>query len=121
MELTKRQLLTAQQAVGYAVMYAKTESETAEFALLKLDIDGALIRIEASEQKKAEHDKMDCPFNYCDSNPKCQNICHHSSKPYEVSKVKCDLCTNEWVAVRTEGLTKLECPNCWNMVNFENV
>jgi len=40
---------------------------------------------------------------------------------YEVSKVKCDLCGKEWVAVRTEGLTKLECPNCGNMVNFENV
>jgi len=34
MELTKRQLLTMQQAVGYAVMYAKTEIETAEFSLL---------------------------------------------------------------------------------------
>jgi hypothetical protein len=40
---------------------------------------------------------------------------------YEVSKVKCDLCGKEWVAVRTEELTKLECPNCGNMVNFENV
>ena len=78
MELTKRQLLTMQQAVGYAVMYAKTEHETAEFALLKIDIDGALIRIDAAEQRKAEHDKMDCPFNYCDSNPKCVGICHHS-------------------------------------------
>jgi hypothetical protein len=47
MKLTKRQLQIAQQAVGYAVMYAQTESETAEFALLKLDIDSALIRIDA--------------------------------------------------------------------------
>jgi len=48
-------------------------------------------------------------------------IDHHLSKPYEVSKIKCDLCNKEWVAVRTKGLTKLECPNCGNMVNFENV
>jgi len=41
--------------------------------------------------------------------------------PHEVSKVKCDLCDKEWIAVRPEGLTELECPNCENMVQFENV
>ena len=41
--------------------------------------------------------------------------------PHEASKVKCDLCEYEWIAVRPEGLTKLECPNCHNMVNFENI
>lgn len=78
MDLSKRQLLTAQQALGYAVMYAKTESETAEFALLKLDIDGMLIRQEAAEKRKAEHDKLGCPFLYCDSNPKCEGKCHYA-------------------------------------------
>jgi len=78
MKLTKRQLLTAQQALGYAVMYAKTEHETAEFALLKLDVDGALIRENANEERKAEHDKMGCPFHYCDSNPPCKNKCHYA-------------------------------------------
>ena len=43
------------------------------------------------------------------------------SDPHEVSKVKCDLCGKEWVAVRPEGLTILECPNCGNMVQFENI
>lgn len=33
-------------------------------------------------------------------------------EPHEASKVKCDLCGKEWVAVRPEGLIKLECPNC---------
>jgi hypothetical protein len=47
---------------------------------------------------------------------KIVNDCKH-----EVSKVKCDLCGKEWVAVRPEGLTKLECPDCGNMANFENV
>ena len=62
MELKGRNLLIAQQALGYAVMYAKTESETAEFALLKLDIDGALVREEAEKQKKIEHAKTGCPI-----------------------------------------------------------
>ena len=78
MELTKNKLLTMQQALGYAVMYAKTEHETAEFALLKLDIDGALIRKEAAENLKSEHDKMGCPFMYCDNNPKCAGKCKYS-------------------------------------------
>ena len=78
MDLSKRQLLTAQQALGYAVMYAKTESETAEFALLKLDIDGMLIRQEAAEKRKAEHGKLGCPFHFCDMNPKCEGECYYS-------------------------------------------
>lgn len=78
MDLSKRQLLTAQQALGYAVMYAKTEHETAEFALLKLDIDGALIRQEAEEKRKAEHEKLGCPFHYCDSSPKCEGKCRYA-------------------------------------------
>lgn len=78
MELSKRKLLTAQQALGYAVMYAKTESETAEFALLKLDIDGALIRIDAAEKRKAEHDKMGCPFHYCDNMTPCKGKCRYA-------------------------------------------
>lgn len=41
--------------------------------------------------------------------------------PHEVSQVKCDLCGKEWTAVRPEGLNKLECPQCGNMVLFENI
>ena len=40
---------------------------------------------------------------------------------YEASLVKCDLCNYKWVAVRIVGLELLQCPNCRNMVNFENV
>ncbi len=40
---------------------------------------------------------------------------------WESSKVKCDLCNREWVAVRPEGIERLECPNCHNMVSFENI
>lgn len=41
--------------------------------------------------------------------------------PHEVSTVKCDLCDNQWVAVRPVGVDKLQCPFCMNMVYFENV
>jgi len=78
MKLTWSQLLTAQQALAYAVMYAKTEHETAEFALLKLDIDEAIIR----KKIYKEHDKMGCPcvpFNYCDSIPKCEGKCRYAN------------------------------------------
>lgn len=78
MELSKNQLITAQQALGYAVMYAKTEHETAEFALLKLDIDAALIRKESQERRRAERDKMGCPFKFCDSNPPCKGKCRYA-------------------------------------------
>ena len=79
MELNWSRLLIAQQALGYAVMYAKTEHETAEFALLKLDIDEAIIRKKAIKEIQKEHDKMGCPFNYCDSNPKCKGKCRYAS------------------------------------------
>jgi hypothetical protein len=78
MELNKKQLFTIQQALGYAVMYAQTEHETAEFALIKLDIDEAIIRKKELENYKEEHSKMGCPFQYCDSNPKCEVKCHYS-------------------------------------------
>lgn len=35
------------------------------------------------------------------------------------SKVKCDLCSYEWVAVYHEDCDKLECPNCNNTVIFQ--
>jgi hypothetical protein len=79
MELTKSQLITLQQALGYAVIYAKTEHETAEFALLKLDVDSAIISLKTLEKHKAEHEKMGCPFKYCDSNPKCEGKCRYAN------------------------------------------
>jgi hypothetical protein len=39
---------------------------------------------------------------------------------HEVSKVKCDVCSYSWVAVRPVGLTELECPNCGRLCSFEN-
>jgi len=78
MRLTWGQLLTAQQALGYAVMYAKTEHETAEFALLKLDIESEIIRAKEYKEKNDLHERKDCPFKYCDSNPKCEGKCRYA-------------------------------------------
>lgn len=35
--------------------------------------------------------------------------------------VKCDLCAHEWVAVYHVDCDRLECPNCLNMVLFEEI
>jgi rubrerythrin len=45
----------------------------------------------------------------------------YTATQYETSLVVCDLCGHSWVAVRPQGLEKLECPNCDNMVYFENI
>lgn len=41
--------------------------------------------------------------------------------PHEASKVECGLCGHTWIAVRPQGLTELQCPNCKNMTQFENI
>ena len=40
---------------------------------------------------------------------------------FEASLVCCDLCGYKWAAVRPMGIEKLECPNCSNMVYFEDI
>jgi DNA-directed RNA polymerase subunit RPC12/RpoP len=40
---------------------------------------------------------------------------------YETSLVECDLCSYKWVAVRPKDTEKLECPNCSNIVHYENI
>lgn len=42
-------------------------------------------------------------------------------KGWLAGKVKCDLCSHNWIAVYHESSDKLECPNCTNMVYFECV
>lgn len=62
--------------------------------------------------------KNDCQFNndWINDNFRVDKL-----DPHEASKVRCDLCTHEWIAVRPEGLTELECPNCKNLGTFENI
>jgi hypothetical protein len=35
--------------------------------------------------------------------------------------IQCDLCSHKWTAVYLTELDKLECPNCTNMVIFDNL
>lgn len=46
MELSNYEIKQLSQAISYAIMYAKTESETAEFATLKVKVEGEIIRRE---------------------------------------------------------------------------
>lgn len=41
--------------------------------------------------------------------------------PHEASMVICLLCNHKWVAVRPKGCVRLECPNCNEIVEFENL
>lgn len=78
MELTYSQLLTVKESLSYAVLFAKTEHETAAFSLLLIDVQDSLIRESLNISNKERHDKMGCPFKYCDSNPKCEGKCRYS-------------------------------------------
>lgn len=49
------------------------------------------------------------------------NLDDEKKDPHEVSWVRCDICNYEWIAVRPEGVLQLECPNCTNIGNFENI
>jgi hypothetical protein len=79
MKLSNHEVKALGQALSYAIVYAKTESETAEFALLKVKVEGEIVRREQVAQAEAEHEKMNCPFRYCDSNPKCEKHCRYNS------------------------------------------
>lgn len=42
MKITDNELNTISQALSYAVMYAKTEPETAEFAIIKVKVESEI-------------------------------------------------------------------------------
>lgn len=44
-----------------------------------------------------------------------------NKKEWISSKVKCDLCSYEWIAVYHQDSERLECNKCGNMVHFENL
>ena len=43
----------------------------------------------------------------------------NKQKKWKGSKVKCDLCGREWIAVFHIDCEKLECPDCHNMAYYE--
>jgi len=80
MEFGKEKLETIKNALQYAVLNAKTEQETAEFALLLIDVEFFIIRDKEREKYLNTLSSLEgCPFNYCDSKPKCENNCRHNN------------------------------------------
>ena len=79
MEFKKSKLELVKNALQYAVWNAKTESETAEFALVLLDVQSAIVR-EAEHEKQIEKLKSldGCVWHYCAYNPKCEGKCVHA-------------------------------------------
>jgi hypothetical protein len=55
-----------------ALSYANTEAETAEFAMLKVKVNSAIVKEQQNTLQKKAHDKMNCIFKYCNQNPKCE-------------------------------------------------
>lgn len=51
-ELTSQELQALGQALSYAVMNAPTEQETAEYAMLKVKIEGEIIRLNVPDNQR---------------------------------------------------------------------
>ena len=77
-KLSNHEVKALGQALSYAVIYAKTEEETAEFAMLKVKVEGEIVRREESKRLADEHSFLGCPFKYCDSEPKCEGNCRYA-------------------------------------------
>ena len=60
--------------------YDKQEISLSKFVeLLNEKATGkSAIEMYQAEMRKKEHDKMECPFKYCDSKPKCEGKCRHA-------------------------------------------
>lgn len=54
MKLSKHETEQLEQALSYAVMYAKTEGETAEFAMLKVKVEGEITRLKQNDGIKCK-------------------------------------------------------------------
>lgn len=81
MDIKKHKLETVKNALQYAVINAKTEMETAEFAMLLVDVQVAIIE-EAESEKRVEELKSlpGCVFVYCGNRPKCVGMCVHVAR-----------------------------------------
>ena len=75
-ELFDHELKMLYQALGYAVVSAHTESETAEFAMLQLKVHNEIMKQEQLKIQEQAHKKMNCVFKYCSQNPKCEGTCY---------------------------------------------
>lgn len=51
--------------------------------------------------------------------PEYEKYLEENDSSYTANLVECDLCTHQWTAVYHADLKKLECPNCENIVYFD--
>lgn len=78
MKIEKSRLVTVKNALQYAALYAKTQSETAEFAIMCVEVESAILKEKETEAMIAEQRRKGCVFNYCDSMPSCKDKCKYS-------------------------------------------
>ena len=79
MKFEKSKLETIKNALQYAVISAKTESETAEFGLLLLEVQSGIESEKEWEKRKKEMSSLDgCPFCYFYSVQKCESKCRYA-------------------------------------------
>lgn len=78
MNIEKSRLVTVKNALQYAALYAKTESEAAEFALMCVDVEGAIAKEKETEAMIAEQRRKGCVFYSCDNMPPCKDKCKYS-------------------------------------------
>jgi hypothetical protein len=82
MQFNKRELDIIIQALGYGTVFAKTQGETAEFALLKMKVEKQIMNdglpiSQVATGLPASTSLDGCPFHYCDKNPKCEIKCRY--------------------------------------------
>lgn len=84
MEFNKSKLETIKSALMYAVMYAKTEQETAEFSIMLVDVEGKIAEEAETEARVKQYESLPgCVFKYCGYQPKCEGKCTHVKIDWE--------------------------------------
>lgn len=78
MNLSDHEIKQLGQALSYAVVNAKTEQETAEFAMLKVKVESEITRRKLKKEQLDAHSFLGCPFKYCDQEVKCVGKCKYS-------------------------------------------
>lgn len=66
---------------------------------------------------------MEAAEKYCSENVGYLRVTGEAvpGETWLVGMVECLVCTHQWAAVRPEGTTMLECPNCGNFSEAEEI
>ncbi len=64
------------ESLKYGVGYSRSESETAEFALLLVKLEGGIVAAKQSAERVEKLKSLPgCVFHYCPNRPKCEGKC----------------------------------------------